>query len=50
VVPELLALAAERLEQRGNDDAAPDREVALLLREQERVRRWRAARVRRAGR
>jgi len=49
-VPELLALAAGRLEQRDNGDAACDREVALLLREQERVRHWRAARARRAGR
>jgi integrase/recombinase XerD len=44
-VPELLALAAQRLEQHDNDDtAAPDREVALLLRELERVRHWRARR------
>ena len=44
VVPELLAFAAERLEQRDNGDPAADREVALLLREQERVRHWRARR------
>ncbi len=49
-VPELLALAAGRLEQRDHGDASSDREVALLLREQERVRHWRAARARRAGR
>jgi integrase/recombinase XerD len=49
-VPELLALAARRLEQRDNDDAASDREVAMLLREQERIRHWRTARARRAGR
>jgi integrase len=49
-VPELLALAAKRLEQRDHDDDASDRDVALLLREQERVRHWRAARARRAGR
>lgn len=49
-VPELLALAAGRLEQRDDGDASSDREVALLLREQERVRHWRAARARRAGR
>jgi integrase/recombinase XerD len=45
-VPELLALAAARLEQHDSDDT-PDREVALLPREQERVRHWRG---RRAGR
>jgi integrase/recombinase XerD len=49
-VPELLTLAAGRLEQRDNGHAASDREVALLLREQQRVRHWRTARVRRAGR
>ena len=49
-VPELLVLAADRLERRDNGDAQSDREVALLLREQERVRHWRAARARRAGR
>jgi integrase len=49
-VPELLALAAGRLEQSDNGDGARDREVALLLREQERVRHWRATRSRRAGR
>jgi integrase len=49
-VPELLGLAAERLERHEMTGAASDREVALLLREQERVRRWRAARTRRAGR
>jgi integrase/recombinase XerD len=49
-VPELLTLAAGRLEQRDNGHAASDREVALLLREQERVRHWRAAHARRAGR
>jgi integrase len=49
-VPELLGLAAGRLERREAGDAASDREVALLLREQERVRYWRAARARRAGR
>jgi integrase len=47
-IPELLGLAAGRLEQRENGDASSDREVALLLREQERVRHWRAARARRA--
>jgi integrase/recombinase XerD len=47
-VPELLGLAAGRLEQRENGDASSDREVALLLREQKRVRHWRAARARRA--
>jgi integrase/recombinase XerD len=47
-VPELLGLAAGRLERRQNGDAASDREVALLLREQERVRHWRAPRARRA--
>lgn len=49
-VPELLALAAGRLERRDAGDATSDRDVALLLREQERVRYWRAARARRAGR
>jgi integrase len=49
-VPELLGLAADRLERREADDAPSDREVAQLLREQERVRYWRAARARRAGR
>lgn len=49
-VPELLTLAAGRLERREAGDAMSDREVALLLREQERVRYWRAARARRAGR
>jgi integrase/recombinase XerD len=50
-VPELLALAAGRLEGCGDSgDAACDREVALLLREQERVRHWRTARTRRAWR
>lgn len=46
-VPELLGLAAERLEGCGSADETSDREVALLLREQERVRHWRG---RRAGR
>jgi integrase/recombinase XerD len=46
-IPELLALAAQRLEQPNNGDAAPDREVALLLREQERVRHWRRRRAER---
>jgi integrase/recombinase XerD len=45
-VPELLALAADRLEQHDRE-ATSDREVALLLREQERVRHRRG---RRAGR
>jgi integrase/recombinase XerD len=45
-VPELLGFAAARLERR---DARSGREVALLLREQQRARRWRAARARRAG-
>jgi integrase/recombinase XerD len=49
-VPELLGLAAARLEGRESGDATVDRDVALLLREQERVRHWRAARARRAGR
>jgi integrase/recombinase XerD len=49
-VPELLGLAAGRLEQHDNDGASCDREVALLLREQERVRHWRAANARRAER
>jgi integrase len=49
-VPELLGMAAGRLEGCESGDAASDREVALLLREQERVRHWRAARSRRAGR
>jgi integrase/recombinase XerD len=49
-VPELLGMAASRLEGCKSGDAASDREVALLLREQERVRHWRAARSRRAGR
>jgi integrase len=49
-VPELLGLAADRLERREADDAPSDREVAQLLREQERVRYWRAARARRADR
>lgn len=49
-VPQLLGLAADRLEQHDNSDASPDREVALLLREQERVRYWRATRARRAER
>jgi integrase/recombinase XerD len=49
-VPELLALAAGRLERREHGDASSDREVALLMREQERVRHWRAARARRAER
>lgn len=46
-VPELLALAAQRLEQPNNGDAASHREVALLLREQERVRHWRRRRAKR---
>jgi len=49
-VPELLALAADHLERHDDGDAAREREVALLLREQERVRHWRAVRARRAGR
>ena len=49
-VPELLGLAAERLEQRDIGDDPAGQEVALLLREQERVRHWSAARSRRAGR
>jgi integrase/recombinase XerD len=49
-VPELLGLAAERLEQHDVGDDPAGREIALLLREQERVRHWRAARSRRAGR
>jgi integrase/recombinase XerD len=49
-VPELLGLAADRLEERDDRDTSSDREVALLLREQERVRHWRSARARRAGR
>jgi integrase len=49
-VPELLALAADRLERRESGDSWSDPEVALLLREQERVRHWRAARARRTGR
>lgn len=49
-VPELLALAARRLERRDDGDASSDREVALLLREQERVHHWRGGRARRAGR
>jgi integrase/recombinase XerD len=49
-VPELLGLVASRLERRDNSDATVDREVALLLREQERARHWRAARARRTGR
>jgi integrase/recombinase XerD len=44
-VPELFTLAAERLEQRDNGDPTTDREVALLLREQERVRHWRGRRA-----
>jgi integrase/recombinase XerD len=46
-VPELLALAAQRLEQPNNGDAVSHREVALLLREQERVRHWRGRRAKR---
>jgi integrase/recombinase XerD len=49
-VPELLGLAASRLERHQSRDGSSDREVALLLREQERVRHWRAARARRTGR
>ncbi len=49
-VPELLGLAVSRLEGRGSGDTASERELALLLREQERVRHWRAARSRTAGR
>jgi integrase/recombinase XerD len=48
--PELLGLAAERLERRQPSDVPSGREVALLLGERERVRRWRAAAARRAER
>ena len=49
-VPDLLGLAAGRLEQREGGDASSGREVALLLREQEHVRHRRATRAQRARR